>query len=267
MSEGLLTQQETRALLKRARAGDRTAEETLVSANLALVKSVVKKYLGRGVEYDDLYQLGCMGLVKAVQHFDTAYEVRFSTYAVPMIAGEIKRFLRDDGMVKVSRSLKELAIRAMAQGERLHRETGREPGVAEIAAALGVDAEEVALALDAGRPHVSLNEPVYEDEGAERQELIEDGASEGALVDRLLLKELLCTLEPREKQIILLRYFRDKTQSEIARQLGVSQVQVSRLESRILKKLRDRCNETPNGEVLTANGTESGKKRQNAFGA
>jgi len=240
----LLTQEETNALLRRVQQGDESAKETLVSRNLALVKSVVKQYLGRGVEYDDLYQLGCMGLVKAILHFDLRYDVRFSTYAVPMIAGEIKRFLRDDGLVKVSRSLKELAVRAMAVQERLQRAGSPEPGVLEIAKELDVSPEELALALDAGRPCVSLNEPIYEDDGAERQELIEDGVQETALVDRLLLKQLLSELDAREKQIILLRYFRDKTQTEIAGMLGVSQVQISRLESRIIKKLRERCSDS-----------------------
>jgi len=240
---GVLTQAETTALLLRVQQGDEQAKETLVSRNLALVKSVVKKYLGRGVEYDDLYQLGCMGLVKAILHFDLRYDVRFSTYAVPMIAGEIKRFLRDDGMVKVSRSLKELAVRAMAVQDRLQKQGQPDPGIQEIAKELDVSAEELALALDAGRPCVSLNEPVYEDESTERQELVEDEQQETALVDRLLLKQLLSELEPREKQIIILRYFRDKTQTEIAGMLGVSQVQVSRLESRIIKKLRERCTE------------------------
>ena len=258
MSEqALLTHEETLLLLRRAQAGDESAKDRLVACNLALVKSVVKKYLGRGVEYDDLYQLGCMGLVKAVSNFDTRYNVRFSTYAVPMIAGEIKRFLRDDGMVKVSRSLKELAIRAMAVQERLGRRAGAEAGVLEIAQELDVSPEEIALALEAGRPHISLNEPVYEDEGAERLELIEDGANELALIDRLLLRELLEELEPRERQIILLRYFRDKTQTEIAGMLGVSQVQVSRLESRILKKLRERCNREPDFGVLPSEAEKS----------
>jgi len=237
----LLTQEETTDLLRRVQQGDESAKETLVAHNLALVKSVVKKYLGRGVEYDDLYQLGCMGLVKAILHFDLRYEVRFSTYAVPMIAGEIKRFLRDDGMVKVSRSLKELAVRAMAVQDRLQKQGQPDPGILEIAKELDVSPEELALALDAGRPCISLNEPIYEDESAERQELLVDGVQETLLVDRLLLKQLLGELEPREKQIIILRYFRDKTQTEIAGMLGVSQVQVSRLESRIIKKLRQRC--------------------------
>lgn len=234
-----LTHEETMALIAAAHAGDAGAEETLVSRNLALVKSIVKKYLGRGVEYDDLFQLGCMGLVKAIQHFNTAFDVRFSTYAVPMIAGEIKRFLRDDGMVKVSRSVKELAVRAVAVQERLRKRTGAEPGVQDIARELGVEPEEVAMAFDAGRPHLSLNESRFDDESGERLEYLSDTAAEGQMVDRLLLKELLGRLDARERQIIVLRYFKDRTQTQIAAALGVSQVQVSRLESRILKKLHD----------------------------
>ena len=233
--------------------GVRTKEEleAVVEKHGGLVKSVALR-LARtyGEEPEDLIQIGYIGLMKAAQRFEAERGLQFSTYAVPMIAGEIKRFLRDDGMVKVSRSLKELAIRAMAVQERLGRRTGAEAGVLEIAQELDVSPEEIALALEAGRPHVSLNEPVYEDEGAERQELIEDGANELALIDRLLLRELLEELEPRERQIILLRYFRDKTQTEIAGMLGVSQVQVSRLESRILKKLRERCNREPDFGVL-----------------
>ncbi len=238
-SRAPLTHEETMTLILAAHDGDTAAEETLVQRNLALVKSIVKKYLGRGVEYDDLFQLGCMGLVKAIQHFNTAYDVRFSTYAVPMIAGEIKRFLRDDGMVKVSRSVKELAVRAIGVQERLRRSTGSEPGVQEIARELGVDAEEVALALDAGRPHLSLNESRFEDDDGERQDFLADTAAEGKMFDRLLLKELLVKLDARERQLIMMRYFRDRTQTQIAEVLGVSQVQVSRLESKIIKKLHD----------------------------
>lgn len=238
-SRAPLTHEETMTLILAAHDGDTAAEETLVQRNLALVKSIVKKYLGRGVEYDDLFQLGCMGLVKAIQHFNTAYDVRFSTYAVPMIAGEIKRFLRDDGMVKVSRSVKELAARAIGVQERLRRSTGSEPGVQEIARELGVDAEEVALALDAGRPHLSLNESRFEDDDGERQDFLADTAAEGKMFDRLLLKELLVKLDARERQLIMMRYFKDRTQTQIAEVLGVSQVQVSRLESKIIKKLHD----------------------------
>lgn len=238
-----LTNEETKELIRCAQEGDAGAQERLTLCNTALVKSIVKRYLNRQVEYDDLFQIGCMGLVKAIRNFDLSYDVRFSTYAVPMIAGEIKRFLRDDGMIKVSRSLKELAAQAAAARERLSAERGRDVGVSEIAAELGVDAEEVAAALEAARPHMSIYEPAYGDNSdALMLDHVQDGADEmGDTLNRVLLKELLGTLEPRERTIIMLRYFSDKTQNEIAVQMGISQVQVSRLESKILQKLRERA--------------------------
>lgn len=241
-----LTYERTMELIPLAKGGDCEAMEELVRCNMALVRSIVKKYVNRGVEYDDLYQIGSMGLVKAVKNFDPAYNVRFSTYAVPMIAGEIKRYLRDDGMVKVSRSLKELAGKvAAAQGE-LSSKLGRDPGIQELAEYMGEGPEEISMAMDASRPHISIYEPVYGDEG---DALVMDkltGSSDGDddALDRILLQQLMSILEPREQKIIMLRYFRDKTQSEIAASMGISQVQVSRLESRIMKKLRDRAAES-----------------------
>ena len=204
-----LTNEETKELIRCAQQGDTGAQERLTLCNTALVKSIVKRYLNRQVEYDDLFQIGCMGLVKAIRNFDLSYDVRFSTYAVPMIAGEIKRFLRDDGMIKVSRSLKELAAQAAAAREKLSAERGRDVGVSEIAAELGVDAEEVAAALEAARPHMSIYEPAYGDTSdALMLDHMQDGADEmGDTLNRVLLKELLGTLEPRERTIIMLRYF------------------------------------------------------------
>ena len=174
-----LTNEETKELIRRAQEGDAGAQERLTLCNTALVKSIVKRYLNRQVEYDDLFQIGCMGLVKAIRNFDLSYDVRFSTYAVPMIAGEIKRFLRDDGMIKVSRSLKELAAQAAAAREKLSAERGRDVGVSEIAAELGVDAEEVAAALEAARPHMSIYEPAYGDNSdALMLDHVQDGADE-----------------------------------------------------------------------------------------
>ena len=227
------------ALIIRAQQDDEEAQNTLVNDTLALVRSVVKRYLGRGAEYDDLFQLGCVGLVKAIARFNTAYEVRFSTYAVPMIAGEIKRFLRDDGPVKVGRSLKELAARALAVREKLADETGVSPGVIEIAEALNVPVEDLALALDAARPVASLSERVYDDDHTTLEDTLPAPVHEEAVVDRMLIAELLGRLDGRERQIIVLRYFCDKTQTQVAQQLGISQVQVSRLESTILKKMRE----------------------------
>lgn len=236
-----LPHEETIELIMLAQSGDESAADKLIRHNAALVKSIVKKFLGRGVEFDDLYQIGSLGLVKAIKHFDIAYSVRFSTYAVPMIAGEIKRFLRDDGMVKVSRTLKEIAAKAAVTRERLRRETGMEPGVEEIAKAIDVKVEDLVFALEASRGHVSLHEPIFGDENhltlMDRMcEQEDDGLS---LSDKLALKDMLVQLEPRERQLILLRYFRDQTQSEVAKALGVSQVQVSRLESKIIAKLRE----------------------------
>ena len=240
-----LTYERTLELIPLAKAGDGEAMEELVRCNMALVRSIVKKYVNRGVEYDDLYQIGSMGLVKAVKNFDPAYNVRFSTYAVPMIAGEIKRYLRDDGMIKVSRSLKELAGKAAAAQVELSSRLGRDPGIQELAEYMGENPEDISMAMDASRPHISIYEPVYGDEG---DALVMDkltGSSDGDddALDRIMLQQLMSILEPREQKIIMLRYFRDKTQSEIAASMGISQVQVSRLESRIMKKLRERAEE------------------------
>ena len=239
-----LSHEETLKLIKLAQRGDEQAQEILTLRNAALVKSVVKRYMSRGAEYDDLYQIGCMGLVKAIRKFDDSYDVRFSTYAVPMIAGEIKRFLRDDGMIKVSRSLKELAAKAAAAREEISARTGKDATLNEIAEAIDADAEEVVMALEAARPHMSIYEPAYgEDDGTLVVDRVQDGhADEMALtLNRVMLKELLGTLEPRERQIIIMRYFVDKTQNEIALLMGVSQVQISRLESKILRKLREKA--------------------------
>ena len=240
-----LTYERTLELIPLAKAGDGEAMEELVRCNMALVRSIVKKYVNRGVEYDDLYQIGSMGLVKAVKNFDPAYNVRFSTYAVPMIAGEIKRYLRDDGMIKVSRSLKELAGKAAAAQVELSSRLGRDPGIQELAEYMGENPEEISMAMDASRPHISIYEPVYGNEGDAlvMDKLTGSGDGDEDALDRILLQQLMSILEPREQKIIMLRYFRDKTQSEIAASMGISQVQVSRLESRIMKKLRERAEE------------------------
>lgn len=238
-----LSYQRTMELIPLAKAGDSEAMEELVSSNMALVRSIVKKFINRGVEYEDLYQIGSMGLVKAVKNFDPAYNVRFSTYAVPMIAGEIKRYLRDDGMIKVSRSLKELAGRAATAQSELASKLGRDPGIQELAEYMGEDPEDISMAMDASRPHISIYEPAYGDDGDAlvMDKLTGSGDGDDEALDRVLLQQLMSILEPREQKIIMLRYFRDKTQSEIAASMGISQVQVSRLESRIMKKLRERA--------------------------
>ena len=239
----VLKADETRKLLARAKNGDNSARDELIAGNLRLVLSVIQRFQSRGENADDLFQVGCIGLIKAIDNFDMSQDVRFSTYAVPMIAGEIKRFLRDDGMIKVSRSLKELAAKATAVQAELLAKTGKEPGVNQVAEAMGAAPEDIAMALEAVRPHISIYEPAFgEDSDPQVIDRVSAGTDgEEQALNRVLLKELLGVLDARERRIIMLRYFSDKTQSEIAALLGVSQVQVSRLESRILQKLREKA--------------------------
>lgn len=234
---GLLTHEETLALIRAAQHGDAAAKETLVLKNIALVKSIVRGYLHRGVDFEDLMQIGSMGLLKAIAGYDIQYNVRFSTYAVPMISGEIKRFLRDDGMIKVSRYLKENAMKIYRAMDAFKKKQGRDPTIEEIAQATGIEKEDIVQSLDAVKDPVSLDEPVFEEsESTLLDTLKDDGGSQ--VIDQLLIKELLEKLSERERQIILLRFFRDKTQSEIAQIIGVSQVQVSRLLGKTLEKLK-----------------------------
>ena len=238
----LLTHEETMGLIEKAQNGDDKAKEILVRKNIALVKSLVKKFLNRGHEYEDLFQLGSIGLIKAIQNYDASYNVRFSTYAVPMITGEIKRFLRDDGMIKVSRSLKELVNTSTAAREQLKGILGRDPSIQEIAEEVGVSPEEIVYAMDAVRTPASIYDVIYEDEDSPI--LLIDKMSEASsevddAMERITLKDLLSQLDKRERTIIIMRYFRDKTQSEIADMLGISQVQVSRIEKKVLTKMRE----------------------------
>jgi RNA polymerase sporulation-specific sigma factor len=236
---GVLKHEESLRLIKAAQCGDEEAKETLIVRNTALVKSIVKKFLNRGVEFDDLMQIGSLGLVKAVLGYDPVYEVRFSTYAVPMIAGEIKRFLRDDGIIKVSRSLREKSFEIFNTKERLKDELKREPTVDELAQRLEMSAEDIVFAIEAVRSPVSIYEPAFDDESSKT--LLIDTMSEdssGDMIDKILLKELIQQLDPKERQLIMLRFYSDKTQMEIADILGVSQVQVSRLITKIINKLK-----------------------------
>lgn len=226
-------------LIALAQHGDDSAREELVVRNMALVGSIVRGYLGRGAEYDDLMQIGSIGLIKAIDGYDAQFGVRFSTYAVPMISGEIKRFLRDDGIIKVSRSLKENALKIYRASESLKKSLGREPHISEIAEQTELDPEEIVHALEAVRSPISIYEPVYEDTGGNRLLLDTIAASgDDELIDKLLTGELISKLNDRERSIIYMRYFDDKTQSEIAKAIGVSQVQVSRLLNKALAKLR-----------------------------
>ena len=231
----------TLALIGRAHQGDKEARDTLFEENTGLIYSVAKRFLGRGVEMEDLFQIGSIGLLKAVDHFDLSFDVRFSTYAVPMIAGEIKRYLRDDGLLKVSRSLKENCARIYQLREELERTLDREPTLEELAGECGMSMEELVLAMESGAEVESLHKTIYQGEGNEislMDKLPEKVNGQEVLLDRILLEEILGSLDARERRLIYMRYFQEKTQTEIAGELGISQVQVSRLEKRILKNLR-----------------------------
>ncbi|MCL2812368.1 MAG: sigma-70 family RNA polymerase sigma factor [Clostridia bacterium] len=235
--------EEAMALIARAQAGESVALDGMVRANLALVRAVCARFASRGSDMEELYQLGCLGLVKAIKNFNTAYGVRFSSYAVPMIMGEIRRFLRDDGTLTVGRRLKELAVRAMNTADLLRTELQREPNLTELAEALGCDSAELAQALECGKSVVSLDAPLGE-EGATLQDVLGLPQAE-ASIDRMLLRQLLEQLPPEDRRLILLRYFRDHTQAETARVLGMTQVQVSRRESRIIARFREVMVELP----------------------
>lgn len=231
----------TIALIKKSHEGDEKAREQLVEENVGLIWCVVKRFYGRGTDTEDLFQIGSIGLLKAIDKFDTSYDVKFSTYAVPMISGEIKRFLRDDGMIKVSRSLKELSYRTYQAREKLIDALGREPTLEELAECVGVDKEEIAEALEAGCEVESIYKPVMQKGGNEIQlldKLEEKEAAEEKILNHMLLGQLLDTLNKEERQLIYLRYFQDKTQSAVGKLMGISQVQVSRMEKRIIERLR-----------------------------
>lgn len=234
---------ETMNLIDRAHQGDKGARDQLVLDNMGLIWSIVRRFAGRGYDMEDLFQIGSIGLMKAIDKFDLSYEVRFSTYAVPMIAGEVKRFLRDDGMIKVSRSLKEMAMKAKIARESLISSLGREPTVEEIARQIGASKEEVAASMEAGAEVESLYKTIQRDDenGLCLMDKIEDeNQDQERLLNHMVLKELIQGLEEKDREIILRRYFENQTQTEIAKALNISQVQVSRLEKRILKQMRER---------------------------
>ena len=233
----------TEELIRRSQDGDKAARDTLIEENMGLIHHVAKRFLGRGVEAEDLFQIGAIGLLKAVDRFDLGFGVRFSTYAVPMIAGEIRRFLRDDSMIKVSRSLKELAVKAARLREQLLMERGAEPGVDELAERLRVEPEELVQAMDSCTEVESLQKVISQgdSEGTSLLERVEQGRDEQEeLLRRMLLEELLASLDPKERRLIVLRFFHDRTQSQVAEELGMSQVQVSRLEKKILLALKEK---------------------------
>jgi RNA polymerase sporulation-specific sigma factor len=232
--------------IKKAKSGDKAAQSILVEKNIGLVWSIVKRFQNRGYEAEDLFQIGCIGLIKAINKFDSNFNVKLSTYAVPMIIGEIKRFIRDDGIIKVSRSLKELGNKARITKEIMIKELGREPTISEIANKLNTPSEELVMAIEASYTPDSLFSTVGE--GDSSQMLLMDkidgiiNHNEMDLVDKIAIRQVVDSLKPREKQIIILRYFKEKTQFQIAKLLGISQVQVSRIEKRILEDIRKKIN-------------------------
>ncbi|MDO4563775.1 MAG: SigB/SigF/SigG family RNA polymerase sigma factor [Clostridia bacterium] len=231
--------EETRALLREAKKGSKSAMESLVEANTGLIYSVIRHFQNRGAEADDLFQIGAVGLIRAIARFDLSYDVEFSTYAVPMIIGEIKRFLRSDGMIKVSRRTKELSTRVRGAIDTHRAKFGEEPTIEQLAEALGESAAEISFAMDA----TAAPESIYKSVGEKGALLADTIASrencEEALTTRLSLYEAIDKLSEREKKIILLRYFREKTQSEVARMVGISQVQISRIEKKVLAQMRE----------------------------
>jgi len=237
-------------LIRRAREGDLNARNQAAAENLGLVWSVVRRFAGRGHDLEDLYQIGCIGLLKCIDKFELSYDVKFSTYAVPMIMGEIKRFLRDDGMVKVSRSLKETACKVYAARERLVNERGIEPTLEELASCLEIDKEDIVVAMEASSEVESIYKTIYQNDGNSIyliDKLISEEDESQKAVNQLALKELMAELEEKERQIIVMRYFEDKTQTEIAQIVGISQVQVSRIEKKVLLKMRELMNHGKNG--------------------
>ncbi|MDE5756928.1 MAG: SigB/SigF/SigG family RNA polymerase sigma factor [Clostridia bacterium] len=233
----MLDYQTTIDLLNLAKAGDESAKGTLISENMPVIKSIARRYRNKQVEYDDLLQLGALGLVKAINNFDLSFNVKFSTYAVPMIAGEIKRFIRDDGSIKVSRAMKSLCSKIQTYLNDCYA-SDLNPTIKQIATHFGVEEQEVVFAMDSNKYPVSIFEK-YEDDNSQcvMDKLASNETSED-MINKILLKDCIDSLPDREKKVIILRYYRDKTQSEIAQMLGVSQVQISRIESKVINQLK-----------------------------
>ncbi len=236
----------THALIRLVQSGSeeaqKEAKEQLVKENMGLIWSVVRKFTNRGYDADDLFQIGAIGLLKCINKFDLNYDVKFSTYAVPMIMGEIKRFLRDDGMIKVARPLKEIAVKAKYMSDNLAKKNGKQPTVSEVASAIDVDVSELVVAMEAGMDVESLYSTIHQGDGTPIyliDKLDQKENESESIVDIIALRQIINRLEPRERQIIMLRYFQDKTQTEIANEIGVSQVQVSRIEKKVLKAIRE----------------------------
>ena len=235
----MLGQEEILSLVKKAQNGDEEAKTILVEENSPLIKSVIKRYLGKGLEYDDLFQLGCLGFVKAIRNFKEEFEVKFSTYVVPMVMGEIKRFMRDDGAIKVSRAIKTLNIKINRFVDAYFEEHKQKPTISEIAKEFKVEEEEIVLAMDSAKMPISLYAPLEDDDGSLLViDRVESENYDNSFMDNMALKEIINSLPERERKIIYLRYFFDKTQSEVAKRFNISQVQVSRIENRVLGELK-----------------------------
>lgn len=238
----MLSDEAVRTLIRRAQSGDDAAREYILSENLNLVRSIVHRFHYGVYEWDDLFQIGCIGLIKAVQRFDLGYDVKFSTYAVPMIIGEIRRFMRDDNPIKVSRPLKDAAYKIRKAQEKLQKALGRDPTVAEIAGLVEMAPREIVAALEAAQPIVSIYEATTNSSGDQLlllDQLQSGEAEEACSLDRLALKETLDKLPEKERKVILMRYYEDKTQAEIAGRIGLSQVQVSRIEKQALRRMKE----------------------------
>lgn len=234
---------DTLELIRLSQAGDKEARDRVITENIGLVWSIVRRFMCRGHEPEDLFQIGSIGLIKAIDKFDLSYDVKFSTYAVPMIMGEIKRFLRDDGVIKVSRSLKETAGKIRITREKLSNLYGREPTLDEISTELNLAKEEVVMALESGSEVESLYKTIYQGDGnaiylIDKLEQTNDECDN--MIDKLALRETIASLDEKDQELIKLRYFMNRTQTDIAKELGISQVQVSRLEKKILLKMREK---------------------------
>ena len=235
-----MVQAKTLELITLAQQGDDEATEIIIKENSGLIWSVVKKFANRGYEPDDLYQIGAIGLLKCIRKFDMTYDVKFSTYAVPMIIGEIKRFLRDDGMIKVSRPMKELASKARYMQESLTNRLGRQPTLSELANEVGASVEDLIVAMESGMEVESLYTTIHQGEGGPIYLIDKLNTEKGdEMIDMIALKQIIGRLRPKERQVIWMRYFQDKTQTEVAKEIGVSQVQVSRIEKKVLQTLRE----------------------------
>lgn len=232
-------------LIKQSQEGDKNARDKLVEDNLGLVRSIIRRFAGRGYEMEDLFQIGTIGLIKAIDKFDINFQVKFSTYAVPMITGEIKRFLRDDGMIKVSRTLKETANKVRLTKDALNGTLKREPTLDEIAKEMGMDREEIVMALEAVGEVESLHKTIYQGDGSAislMDKIEEEKNLNEEMINHLVLEQVMEQLEEKEKRIIHMRYFLDKTQAEVAKKLEISQVQVSRIEKKTLLRMRQMIN-------------------------